>query len=161
MKTRLFAAVPFLPLLGCQPAHENAADTTLVTASAAEQHAHYTPGFGDLMTRIQLHHAKLYFAGQAQNWKLAAFSLHEIEEALEHIEKFCADRQEVKSLNMLAPAVDSVSSAIAKRNLSAFNDNYQALTQACNSCHQVTGYEYIKIVVPAAVPVTNQRFEAE
>ncbi|HXB30429.1 MAG TPA: hypothetical protein VNW49_11450, partial [Puia sp.] len=31
----------------------------------------YTPGFGELMSNIQLHHAKLWFAGDNRNWALA------------------------------------------------------------------------------------------
>ncbi len=33
----------------------------------------YQPGMGELMTTIQLHHAKLWFAGKNANWALAAY----------------------------------------------------------------------------------------
>lgn len=36
----------------------------------------YKPGFGDFMSSIQVHHNKLWFAGQNQNWKLADFEVH-------------------------------------------------------------------------------------
>jgi hypothetical protein len=38
----------------------------------------YKPGFGEFMGNIQVHHNKLWFAGQNENWKLAGFELHEI-----------------------------------------------------------------------------------
>ena len=34
----------------------------------------YKPGLGEFMTGIQMHHAKLWFAGQNQNWQLADLS---------------------------------------------------------------------------------------
>ncbi len=33
----------------------------------------YKPGFGELMSSIQEHHSKLWFAGVNQNWALAAY----------------------------------------------------------------------------------------
>ena len=35
------------------------------------------PGFEEFMSNIQAHHAKLWFAGQNHNWKLADFEIHE------------------------------------------------------------------------------------
>ncbi|MBO9531092.1 MAG: hypothetical protein J7514_15265, partial [Acinetobacter oleivorans] len=54
----------------------------------------YKPGFGDFMGRIQVHHNKLWFAGQNQNWKLADFEIHEISEAVSDIQKYQAHRKE-------------------------------------------------------------------
>lgn len=46
----------------------------------------YKPGFGDFMSSVQAHHSKLWFAGNAQNWNLASFEIHELMEAIEGIE---------------------------------------------------------------------------
>ena len=40
------------------------------------------PGLGELMSIIQLHHAKLWFAGTNENWELASFEMDEIREQL-------------------------------------------------------------------------------
>src|SRR5690348_11640756 len=63
----------------------------------------YKPGLGEFMSGIQVHHAKLWFAGQNQNWELADFELHEIMEALDDIKNFNTDRPEIKSLTMIYP----------------------------------------------------------
>ena len=42
----------------------------------------YKPGFGEFMTNIQIHHAKLWFAGTNKNWELAQFEIQEIKESL-------------------------------------------------------------------------------
>ncbi|HHH53892.1 MAG TPA: hypothetical protein ENK91_09555, partial [Bacteroidetes bacterium] len=40
----------------------------------------YKPGFGEIMSSVQAHHAKLWFAGKNRNWRLADFEIHEINE---------------------------------------------------------------------------------
>ena len=63
----------------------------------------YRPGFGEFMSGIQVHHAKLWFAGQAQNWKLAEFEMKEINEALDGIKAYCTDRPETQSISYDGP----------------------------------------------------------
>ncbi|HSN08677.1 MAG TPA: hypothetical protein VLS85_06550, partial [Hanamia sp.] len=58
----------------------------------------YKPGLGEFMSDIQVHHAKLWFAGKYGNWDLANFEVGEIQEALDDIPKYCSDRPEVKSI---------------------------------------------------------------
>src|SRR6185312_9161161 len=69
----------------------------------------YKPGLGEFMSEIQVHHAKLWFAGKYQNWELADFEVGEIQEALDDIPKFCSDRPEVKSLGMIMPVMYNLS----------------------------------------------------
>ena len=45
----------------------------------------YTPGLGEIMSLQQMRHAKLYFAGQAENWDLAAYELDEIGEGFDDV----------------------------------------------------------------------------
>ena len=72
----------------------------------------YSPGLGEFMSGIQVHHAKLWFAGTNENWKLADFEIHEIMEAVEDIQKYNTDRPEVKSIGMINTSLDSVNAAL-------------------------------------------------
>ena len=45
----------------------------------------YHPELGEQMLTLQIRHARLWFAGQAQNWTLAAFELQEIKEAFDAV----------------------------------------------------------------------------
>jgi hypothetical protein len=119
----------------------------------------YKPGFGEFMGNIQIHHAKLWFAGENQNWKLADFEMNEIKENLEGIQKYCSDRTETKSIGMINLAMDSLSNSILKKNKKMFQRNYTNLTNSCNSCHQATNHEYNVIVVPKNPPFSNQDFQ--
>src|ERR1700737_4195705 len=42
----------------------------------------YVPRLGDLMSAIQLRHMKLWFAGKALNWELAAYELRQLDTGL-------------------------------------------------------------------------------
>jgi hypothetical protein len=119
----------------------------------------YKPGLGEFMTGIQLHHAKLWFAGQNQNWPLADFEIHEIRESLDDINEFCRDRPEVKSIGMLKPSIDSVTEAIRQKDLRSFKNDFTILTGTCNNCHKATDHGFNVVVIPTNPPVSNQDFK--
>ncbi len=119
----------------------------------------YSPGFGDLMGSIQTHHAKLWFAGTNENWRLAEFEIHEIQESLEGIQKFNSHRPETKSISMIFPAMDSVSNAIKQKNLLLFKSSYNLLTNSCNTCHHASQHEFNMITIPSQSPFSNQSFK--
>ena len=104
--------------------HQNNAEIKIVKAridSLEKRVANsYKPGFGEFMSGIQVHHAKLWFAGINDNWELAGFEVHEIMEALDDLQKFQPERKEIKLLPMLNPALDSLNAAIEHKNITAF-----------------------------------------
>src|SRR5436189_6331569 len=102
----------------------------------------YKPGLGEFMSGIQIHHAKLWFAGQNQNWPLANFEIHEIQEALDDVKKFCSDRPEVKAIAMIDPSIDSVNSAIQQKDPGLFRNSFILLTNTCNQCHKATEHGF-------------------
>ncbi len=121
----------------------------------------YKPGFGELMGSVQYHHAKLWFAGQNQNWKLASFEIHELEETLEDITNYQTERAESKFIGMITPDIDSISNAIQQKNLTLFTNNYSKLTNTCNNCHRLNKHEYIIIKTPNNPPYSNQNFKTK
>src|SRR3954454_19890058 len=76
----------------------------------------YKPGFGEFMSSIQIHHNKLWFAGKNQNWKLADFEIHEIQESIEALEKYQTEREESQQTVMIKPALYSVIAAVEQKN---------------------------------------------
>jgi hypothetical protein len=119
----------------------------------------YSPGFGEFMSNIQIHHAKLWFAGQNQNWKLADFETHEIKETLEAIQKYQTERTESQKISMLNPSLDSVNIAIQQKSLSLFNSSFTILTRTCNNCHRATNFEFNVVKIPSTPPFSNQDFK--
>jgi hypothetical protein len=158
MRYMALAFAIFLTACGQQP-DKTAALQQQIDSLQQQLHDVYKPGLGEFMSGIQVHHAKLWFAGQAQNWKLAGFEIGEINESVDDIKKYCTDRPGVAQLPMLAPALDSVTNAIAHSDAAGFKSGFVLLTATCNNCHQATKHEFNVIRIPATPPFTNQVFD--
>ena len=160
MKNLLFAAGIFL--FSCNRQSSNTAILNKKIDSLQTQlNNSYKPGLGEFMSQIQIHHAKLWFAGKYENWPLADFEVGEIREALDDIPKFCADRPEVKSIDVIEPAMDSLSAAIKAKDQTRFDSSFTLLTATCNDCHKATNHGFNQIKIPDVPPVSNQVFKPQ
>jgi Skp family chaperone for outer membrane proteins len=119
----------------------------------------YKPGFGEMMSSIQAHHNKLWFAGKNTNWQLAAFEVKELHEIIDDIKKFQKDRSETKKMDMINPSLQKVKEAINQKHTTDFNKFFQQLTNDCNQCHQQTNFGYNKVKIPETSPFSNQEFK--
>jgi hypothetical protein len=120
-----------------------------------------TPGPGMIMTSVQVHFSKLYYAVQYVNWDLAAFELGQVIEQLQQ----AAIARPVESGVNLASLVDAIKSGplakiksevIDKKDKTAFDATYTEAVNLCNGCHQQTGRAFIRVVIPYAPPVHSQ-----
>jgi hypothetical protein len=122
------------------------------------------PGLGEYMTTIQLHAAKLWFAAKANNWELAAYELHELEETMETVKKLNVEKNGVKISNVmdavLKTQIAQLEDTIKTKNQSQFQKSYDETLSACNGCHTESGHRFIQIVRPTAPPVANQKWES-
>ena len=147
-------------LLGCgQPQDHTVVLQQQIDTLQQQLRNVYTPGLGEFMSGIQVHHEKLWFAGKAENWKLADFEIGEMQEAVDDIKKYCTDRPEVASLPMLQPALDSVAHAVSRGDGAAFRSGFVYLTSTCNNCHRATKHAFNVIQLPTTAPFSNQVFE--
>ena len=119
----------------------------------------YKPGFGEFMSNVQIHHAKLWFAGKNQNWKLAEFEINEIKETFDDLKIYQSEREETKLIPITSVALDSVSSSIEQKDLKLFKNSFVLLTNTCNDCHLAAHFEFNKIKIPETPPFSNQVFE--
>ena len=119
----------------------------------------YRPGLGEMMSSIQMHHAKLWFAGINNNWKLSEYEIGEIRELIESAKEILSDRPEIKTIPMIYPPIDSIAKAVKMQNEELFKTGFKQLTVTCNACHQLNHFEFNVITVPNAPPVTNQDFK--
>ena len=88
----------------------------------------YKPGFGEFMTSIQVHHSRLWFAGINNNWELAEFEVHEIEESIDDLNTYWPERTETSYLETIKQPLASVSDAIHHKNGIEFKGAYMTLT---------------------------------
>jgi len=150
-----------ITLVSCTDSAENKQLESRVDSLEQQLANSYKPGLGEFMFNIQVHHAKLWFAGQSQNWKLADFEIHEIMEAIDDIKTFNTDRPEIKSLGMISTPLDSVNAAIKQKDPAAFKSSFILLTNTCNTCHEATQHGFNVIKIPDTPPVSNQTFKSE
>jgi uncharacterized repeat protein (TIGR04076 family) len=116
------------------------------------------PGLGEYMLSVQLHHNKLWFAGNAKDWDLAGFEIDEIKEQLEHATSNCTDRPEIKALPVITPYIDSLSACVKAKDADKFRTQFTAMTQACNDCHRSVHFDFIRIRVPDQPMFSNQEW---
>ncbi|MBL7739268.1 MAG: hypothetical protein JNK14_08605 [Chitinophagaceae bacterium] len=161
MKYLTFLPVIALALIACHTSPDKRDAQHLHHFSEKKMPLTYHPGFGDFMANIQVHHAKLWFAGINENWRLADFEKHEIEETLENIKNFKAEKKETPQLSLLSPLLDSIGHSIRTKNVSSFKSNYTQLTNGCNACHRAANHDFINIKTPDISPVPNQSYRPE
>jgi len=160
IKLLIITLIFIVGLFACkQPAESNRMLKERIDSLENKLSDSYKPGFGEFMRSIQAHHAKLWFAGQNQNWKLADFEVHEIMESLEDIKKYETDRKESQNIGMLNPAIDSINNAIKEKNMVQFKSSYTLLTNTCNNCHVASEFEFNVVKVPDISTFSNQDFE--
>ena len=124
----------------------------------------YVPGLGELMAFQQMRHAKLWFAGEAGNWELAAYELTEIREGF-------ADIARLHPTHKTAPvpidqAIETImtdplarlAAAIDRKDRAAFRSAYEMATEGCNGCHQATDFGFNVVQRPKSNPFPNQSF---
>jgi hypothetical protein len=121
----------------------------------------YKPGFGEFMSGIQAHHAKLWYAGQNENWRLADFEVHEIMELIQDIKTYETERKESKDIDMIDPVLDSVNNAIEHKNPIEFRKSFILLTNTCNDCHKAVKFDFNVVKIPDFQQFSNQDFKLE
>lgn len=105
---------------------------------------------------------KLWLAGRKQNWELANFYTHELEEVTEKLIEgnVIHDDYNLSNLSeaMLLPKIEKVEQAIRQKDEVLFLDNYELLISSCNLCHNTTKHNFIQITVPNDSTIWNQEF---
>lgn len=124
----------------------------------------YTPGLGEIMTLQQMRHAKLWFAGQAGNWDLASYEIKELGEGFDDIVTYHPTHEESPVApkdaipRMVTAPVADLRAVIEHKDARAFEPAFDALTKACNNCHQATNFGFNVVQRPVSNPYSNQVF---
>jgi hypothetical protein len=117
----------------------------------------YVPRLGDIMNAIQFRHMKLWFAGKALNWGLAAYELRQLESGLMEAATLYPGIPATNVTRMTGPA-QSVADAIEAKDSRRFAKAVGEFTNGCNACHQSIGRGFIVMRVPTESPFNNQVF---
>lgn len=126
----------------------------------------FAPGLGEIMSSQQMRHLKLWYAGLAGNWALAAYELDELEEGFDDAVRLHPTHPGVpRPLRELVPEftagpLRSLRQAVEGRRPEDFAAAFDALSQGCNGCHAAASFAFNVIARPTSNPYSNQRFEA-
>jgi len=124
----------------------------------------YVPGVEQFMNMIQAEHAKLWYAGRARNWPLAAYQLAEIKEIMSDLGDLVPVFKGLPFADMLdgvtTGPIAELEKALDAKDVAQFASGYRKLTEACNACHQATGNGFIVIRRPRGTGFPNQDFRA-
>jgi hypothetical protein len=123
----------------------------------------FKPAMDDLMTMlVQPRHMKLYYAGQAKNWQLAAFQINELRGALARIGRTIPDYRNINVdtavASIFADKLKAVEAAVKAADLVQFNAAYEEMTRACNDCHKGMEHPFLVIKVPDSGNFPDQEF---
>ncbi len=124
----------------------------------------YVPGLGELMSLQQMRHVKLWFAGQATNWELADYEIDELGEGFDDIVRYHPTHKDSPVApkdaipRMVTQPLADLRGAVKRKDTAAFGQAFDALTTACNNCHQATNFGFNRVQRPAANPYSNQVF---
>ena len=130
-----------------------------------EEIQRYVPGLGEIMTAVQMRHAKLGVAGAAGNWELVDYELDELDEGLEDAALYHPTHKDMKQpLTEMIPAfmngpLDALREAAKTKDVDKFDMGFDALTTGCNGCHQAADFGFNVVTKPTAAPVPNQQFD--
>jgi hypothetical protein len=118
----------------------------------------YVPRLGDIMSAAQTRHQKLWLAGKAQNWELAAFELRLLKASLVDAAVLYSGIP-ISNVTTLEAPLNSVAEAITAKDGKKFAKSVGDLTEGCNSCHRSMNRSFIVMRVPAEQqPFGNQQF---
>ena len=125
----------------------------------------YVIGLGEIMGLNQMRHAKLWFAGQAGNWPLAAYEIDELREGFADAERYHPHHKNVpQPLTQMIPEyvevpLTDLSKAVEHKDRAEFTAAFDELTEGCNGCHQAADFGFNVITRPTSPPYSNQSFK--
>lgn len=123
----------------------------------------FKPAMDDLMTMlVQPRHIRLYYAGQARNWQLAAFQINELRGALARIGRTIPNYRNINVdtavASIFADRLAAVDAAVKAGDLAQFSAAYGEMTNACNDCHKGMEHPFLVIRVPEGGFFPDQEF---
>jgi hypothetical protein len=130
------------------------------TGPGASSNDQYVPRLGDIMDTAQMRHTKLWYAGKAANWALAAFELGQLKGGLVEAAQLYSGIP-ASNVTTLAAPLQALAGAIEAKDGRRFAKAYGELTDGCNSCHAAMGRSFIVMRQPADQPFGDQVFSPQ
>jgi hypothetical protein len=169
MKRRHAVAIGFAGMLVCSATFLAVAQNTNPAPGGAAPARpglvilDFKPAMDDLMTMlVQPRHVKLYYAGEARNWQLAAFQINELRSALARIGRTIPNYRNINVDTavdtIFSERLKAVDAAVKAADPVQFDAAYKEMTSACNDCHKGMEHPFLVIKVPDSGNFPDQEF---
>ena len=123
------------------------------------QSIQYVPRLAAIMSAAQNQHLKLWLAGKAKNWELAAYELRQLTDSLAEAAVLYPGIPTSSVTTMEKPLL-SIADAVMVGDSRNFATSMHKLTDGCNACHSSMDRGYVVMALPARPsPPANQVFE--
>ena len=120
---------------------------------------------GQQMLELQIRHARLWYAGQRDNWTLAVFQLAEFREAIDGIVEANGEHPALQPERLadvmpmhMGPPLKALQAAVDGKDRAAFTAAYDQLTAACNACHEAASFGFNRFQRPRTPLLDNQQY---
>jgi hypothetical protein len=135
---------------------------TVALGGCASQ-SRYVPGLGEIMSLTQMRHIKLWFAGEAGNWPLAAYELDELQEGFDDAARLNPTHDGVPIAvlvrDLTTEPLQQLSTAISAEDPVAFAAAFDSLSAVCNECHRAARHAFNVVQRPTSNPYSDQVFD--
>jgi len=122
---------------------------------------------GQQMLELQIRHARLWQAGEAQNWLLTQFQLAELRESLKGVVELNGEHAALQPERLakvlpaiMDPPLKQLQEAVDARDAGKFESAYDAVSGACNTCHKAADHGFLVIQRPKTPVLDNLRAAA-
>ena len=159
---RIFRVVAIVGLVAVSACRQQSVSPAGEASSSVSEA--YAPGLGEIMTLQQMRHTKLWLAGEAKNWDLAAYEMDELGEGFDDVIKFHPTHKDSPVApkdaipRMVTQPLMELRATIEKKDAAAFEPAYDKFTAACNSCHEAMNFGFNVVQRPVGNPYPNQVF---
>jgi cytochrome c553 len=143
------------------------AEVASLKLAQANPRAAAPPELGQQMLELQIRHARLWQAGQAQNWLLTQFQLAELRESFSGVVELNGDHAALQPKRLADvmpaitdPALKQLQDAVDAQDGKKFEAAYDALSEACTTCHEASDHGFLVIQRPQTPLLDNLRAES-
>lgn len=115
---------------------------------------------GNIMLLIQARHAKIWYAGRAEDWELLDYELNHVADDLTAAAMLYREIP-IALVTGAGREIARMRDAAKRKDESGFQSAYSGLTASCNACHTAGGVPFIHIQTPTTMPFSNQRIPSK
>lgn len=113
------------------------------------------PALGDIMSKVQAQHIKLWYAIKYRDWSLMDYELEAIKDNYNNAVILYRNIP-VEFISAADAPLAALQKAVKSKDGSKLERDFADLTAECNNCHKAGGVAFILINTPTSFPYSDQ-----